>query len=74
MINKLYRKVLLILVPATVVLYSCTDKVLDVQPRASFPGTEVWSDPNTADLFLNDIYMLVIKTHMEYLRFSKNIQ
>lgn len=56
MIKKLNRKVLFILIPVAVALHSCNDKVLDVQPRGSFPGTEVWSDPNTADLFLNDIY------------------
>jgi hypothetical protein len=38
------------------IVYSCNDKVLNVIPHNELSDATVWTDPGTADLFLNDIY------------------
>lgn len=38
------------------ILQSCSDDALDVEPRDRFADATVWTDQGTSDLFLNDIY------------------
>ena len=43
-------------------LYACKkDDSLDVSPRDRLSDATVWTDPSTADVFLNDIYGFHVK-------------
>lgn len=39
-----------------VLLESCSDKQLEVEPRDRLTNANVWNNPGASDLFLNDIY------------------
>ncbi|MEO5995805.1 MAG: RagB/SusD family nutrient uptake outer membrane protein [Chitinophagaceae bacterium] len=56
MINNILRSSIYISLSALLVLQACTDKKLDVLPRDRLTEVNVWTDPGTASLFLNDIY------------------
>jgi len=57
MLNKFFETAIYFSVLSFIVItQSCTDKALDVQPRDRLTDENVWTDPNAADLFLNDIY------------------
>ncbi|MDR1116554.1 MAG: RagB/SusD family nutrient uptake outer membrane protein [Tannerella sp.] len=45
-----------IIVLSGLLLNACNDEILDVIPQDQLSDATVWSDENTADLFLNDIY------------------
>ncbi|MBZ4191962.1 RagB/SusD family nutrient uptake outer membrane protein [Niabella beijingensis] len=48
---------LIYILPVFIILaQSCSDKVLDVDPRDRLTDETVWTDPGSADLFLNDVY------------------
>lgn len=55
--DKFFKKLIWFLLIAPIIgVQSCSDKALDVEPRDRLTDENVWTDPNTADLFLNDIY------------------
>lgn len=56
MIKKHLYKIAFFLFFSPVLLESCSDKKLDVEPRDRLTDETVWNDPGTSDLFLNDIY------------------
>ena len=57
MLNKFFKTAIYSsAVSFIIITQSCSDKALDVQPRDRLTDANVWTDPNAADLFLNDIY------------------
>ena len=57
MIHKILRiSIYISLSVFTVLVQSCSDKLLDIVPRDRLTDQNVWTDQGTADLFLNDIY------------------
>src|SRR5690349_11192077 len=45
------------IIPALILLMaSCSEKTLEIVPADRLSDATVWTDPATADLFLNDIY------------------
>lgn len=44
------------LIILSMLLYSCSDELLDIEPKDQLTDIFVWSSPENANLFLNDIY------------------
>lgn len=44
------------LIAGLMIFTSCNEKMLDITPSDGLSDATVWSDPSTANLFLNDIY------------------
>ena len=43
------------LIILSMLLYSCSDELLDIEPKDQLTDIFVWSSPENANLFLNDI-------------------
>lgn len=60
------KKRLLFISALLFVIASCRKDFLDVTPQDRVSGDVVWTDPNSADLFLNGIYSCLPKYQIDY--------
>lgn len=54
--SAIHYSIITVLTTVAIVLSSCKEKWLDIEPQDRVSEDAVWDNPSVADLFLNDIY------------------